>query len=68
VQSYVLVLLMTQGGPLGRTHLIGYFIYQQAFQFFHMGYAAAASCVLFGLLLGLGWLQLRITERRVHYA
>lgn len=66
-QSYGLVLLLTQGGPVGRTNLLGYYIYQNAFQFFQMGFASALSVALFLLLLGLGYLQLKFSERRVHY-
>jgi multiple sugar transport system permease protein len=66
-QSYGLVLLLTQGGPVGSTTLLGYYIYQNAFQFFQMGYASAISVVLFLLLLVLAYLQFRVSERRVHY-
>lgn len=66
-QSYGLVLLLTQGGPAGSTNLLGYHIYQNAFSFFQMGFASALSVVLFLLLLGLGFVQLKVAERRVHY-
>ncbi|BDP43741.1 glycerol-3-phosphate ABC transporter permease (plasmid) [Deinococcus aetherius] len=66
-QSYGLVLLLTAGGPAGSTNLLGYYIYQNAFSFFQMGYASALSVALFVLLLVLGYLQLKVAERRVHY-
>ena len=66
-QSYSLVLLLTGGGPAGSTNLLGYFIYQNAFSFFQMGFASALSVALFLLLLTLGFLQLKLSERRVHY-
>ncbi|AFZ66904.1 carbohydrate ABC transporter permease [Deinococcus peraridilitoris] len=66
-QSYGLVLLMTQGGPVGATNLLGYYIYQNAFQYFQMGFASALSVTLFVILLVVGYVQLRIAERRVHY-
>lgn len=66
-QSYGLVLLLTGGGPAGSTNLLGYYIYQNAFSFFQMGFASALSVALFGLLLALGLLQLKLSERRVHY-
>lgn len=66
-QSYGLVLLLTRGGPAGATNLLGYYIYQNAFVFFQMGLASALSVVLFGILLTLGLIQLKIAERRVHY-
>lgn len=66
-QSYGLVLLLTRGGPVGSTTLLGYYIYENAFQFFQMGYASALSVALFVLLALLAWLQFKVSERRVHY-
>jgi ABC-type sugar transport system permease subunit len=66
-QAYGLVLLMTQGGPAGSTTLLGYFLYENAFRFFQMGYASAVSVVLFVLLVSLAALQFRVSEKRVHY-
>jgi multiple sugar transport system permease protein len=66
-QSYGLVLLLTRGGPVGSTSLLGYYIYQNAFQFFQMGYASALSVALFVLLAFLAYLQFKVSERRVHY-
>lgn len=66
-QSYGLVLLLTQGGPVGSTTLLGYFIYQNAFQFFQMGYASALSVALFLLLAFLAFVQFKISESKVYY-
>ena len=67
-QSYGLILVLrTEGGPVGATNLLGYYIYQNAFQYFQMGYACAVSVFLFLLLAGLAWVQFRLSERRVHY-
>jgi len=66
-QSYGLVLLLTRGGPVGSTTLLGYYIYENAFQFFQMGYASALSVALFALLALLAWMQFKVSERRVHY-
>ncbi len=66
-QAYGLVLIMTQGGPAGSTRLLGYFLYENAFRFFQMGYASAISIVLFVLLATLAFVQFRLSERRIHY-
>ncbi len=66
-QSYGLVLLLTRGGPVGSTELLGYYIFENAFQFFQMGYASALSVALFVLLALLAWMQFKVSERRVHY-
>jgi len=59
--------VMTQGGPLGATTTITYFLYQEAFERFAMGRASAVACVLFALLLVLTLSQFKIAGSRVHY-
>jgi multiple sugar transport system permease protein len=61
------VLLMTRGGPAGSTNMLGYYLYENAFRFFDMGYAAAISIVLFIVLVVISVLQFKLSERRVHY-
>jgi len=50
-QLFDTVFVMTQGGPGDSTTTMNYYIYQQAFQFFHAGYAATLAIVLFALIL-----------------
>ncbi len=53
LRSFEPVYVMTGGGPLNRTTILVYYIYEQAFNQFDLGYAAAASVVLFTVILGL---------------
>ena len=62
-QTYV----MTQGGPLNATTTIVFYIYQQAFQWFHMGYAAALGYVLFAIILVFTLIQFKLQTLWVHY-
>jgi multiple sugar transport system permease protein len=57
----------TRGGPLEATTVIVYYLWQQAFQFFNAGYAAAIAYVLFVAILVVTVLQLLISRRTVHY-
>ncbi|MCX7018413.1 MAG: sugar ABC transporter permease [bacterium] len=59
--------MMTRGGPAGSTTTIGYYIYNQAYEWFNMGYAAAISWILFLLVLGVTLLNWKYGGRRVHY-
>nr|WP_284288643.1 hypothetical protein [Angustibacter aerolatus] len=43
--------MTTKGGPVHATTVVVYYLYQQAFQFFHAGYAAAVAYVLFVAIL-----------------
>lgn len=56
-----------QGGPLGSTLTIALYMYQQAFQKFRIGYAAAVTVLLFGIILIVTLVQLRLTQREVEY-
>lgn len=52
LQVFDLVFVTTRGGPLESTTVIVFFVWNQAFQLFNAGYAAAAAYVLaFGLLI-----------------
>ena len=44
-----------------------YYIYQHAFEFSHLGYAATAAWVLFLMVLLGSALFWRVARRRVHY-
>jgi multiple sugar transport system permease protein len=57
--------LITQGGPAGATTTLMYFIYQNAFEWFRMGYAAAVAWVLFLLVFGFTLLTYKHGGKRV---
>jgi multiple sugar transport system permease protein len=51
-KAFTNVLVISGGGPNGASTVIGLYIYQQAFQFFKMGVASAASMILLaGIML-----------------
>src|SRR5260370_30501566 len=52
------------GGPDKAAETIGYYLYVQAFSFFHAGYAAAISVVLFLIILAITGLQVGVFSRR----
>ena len=72
-QVFVPVFVMTEapggqpGGPLNTTRVIVYHLYSAAFRELKMGYAAAISFVLFGIIFVVSLLQLRVLHRRVEY-
>jgi multiple sugar transport system permease protein len=51
-QIFDTVAVTTKGDPVGATRVIYLYIYDQAFRYFHMGYASAAAMALV-LILGL---------------
>ncbi|GLW20905.1 sugar ABC transporter permease [Microbispora amethystogenes] len=59
-QIFDTVAVTTKGGPINATRVIYYYIYEQAFQRFNFGYAAAVCVALFAILAGLALLQLKL--------
>ena len=67
LKAFAQMHVMTEGGPLGSTTVIAYYLYQQGFQFFNLGYASAVACILFVILLALTLIQFKFLSPRVHY-
>jgi len=62
-QAYI----MTGGGPEGSTTTLMFYIYNNAFQWFKMGYAASIAWVLFILVFAVTLVSWHFGGRRVHY-
>jgi ABC-type sugar transport system permease subunit len=67
LQSFGQIDLLTQGGPLQRTNLLVYNIYDQVFNQNNEGRAAVMAIALFFITLVLALVQIRLLERRVTY-
>ncbi len=63
LQIFGQVYIMTGGGPGGHTRVIIQYIYEEGFRHFNMGYAQAMAIVFFLFMLGIAYLQIRITTR-----
>ena len=59
LQSYTAVFLLTRGGPFGATRVVGYFLYETAFERFEFGYGAALSVLVLVLAFTFSALQAR---------
>ena len=66
-ETFAFVDLMTQGGPNGTTNILIYKLFRDAFQFNNLGLASAESIILFGIVAILTYLQLRLSDKQVHY-
>jgi multiple sugar transport system permease protein len=61
-----LVFAMTGGGPLGRSEIIGVYIYRNAFQYREVGFGSAASVVMLLINLFLALVYLRFLRVESH--
>ena len=66
-QTFTAAFISTKGGPAYATYFFVLHLYEQAFQRFQMGYASALAWVLVAVLLALTYVQVRSSQRWVHY-
>lgn len=66
-QVFDIVYVLTQGGPLGKTKVLVFYLYEHAFKFFDMGYASAIAYFLFAIIFIFTLVQIRFMRTRVHY-
>lgn len=65
IQGFDQFYVMTRGGPAGATTTLVYYIFQNAFEWFNMGYAATAAAVLFVIIMVITLLQWRFAKNLV---
>jgi multiple sugar transport system permease protein len=61
------VMMKNPGGPERSVLFYAIYIYQNAFEYRHMGYASAMAWILCLLILTLTWLATRLSRSLVHY-
>ena len=59
-QLFDVIAITTKGGPVNATKVINWYIYEQAFTRFNMGYSTALSMVLFAILIFVSRVQMRL--------
>ena len=66
-QVFDQVFVLQRPRPTDASITVVYFIYENGFKFFKMGYASAASWILFVIVAFFTWLYFRGQGRWVHY-
>jgi sn-glycerol 3-phosphate transport system permease protein len=66
-ETFAFIDLMTQGGPKGMTNFLIYKLFRDAFDFNKLGLASAESIILFVLVAGLTYIQLRLSDKRAQF-
>lgn len=67
LQNFTSAFVITSGGPLKSTYLIGMKLYTEGFSNFKMGYASAISWVLFAIILVFTLLVFKSSDAWVYY-
>ena len=68
LQNFTSAFVITGGGPMKRTYIIGMKLYDDAFRFYKVGYACAESWILFLVILALTRLVFKSSDAWVYYA
>ena len=68
MQIFAQAFIMTQGGPDNSTMFYAYYLFNNAFRYFDMGYASALAWVLLLIILALSVLEMWSSKKWVHYA
>ncbi|HVK03747.1 MAG TPA: sugar ABC transporter permease [Armatimonadaceae bacterium] len=66
-QVFAAAFVLTSGGPSNSTLFYVYYLFNRAFVYFNMGYASAMAWLLFAIVLVLTVIQMRISQKWVHY-
>lgn len=67
LQYFTQAYVMTSGGPANSTLFYSLYLFRNAFQFFHMGYASAMAWILFVITMVCTLLILKSSARWVYY-
>ncbi|MFP4058461.1 MAG: extracellular solute-binding protein [Candidatus Brocadiia bacterium] len=67
LQVFTQAYLMTNGGPVNSTLFYVLYLYREAFENLHMGYASAMAWVLFLVILVITGVQFVLAKRWVYY-
>ena len=66
-QTFGLIYVMTQGGPINSTNVYIYYLWQMAFGSSKMGYASAMAWILALVIFTITMIQVRLARLWVHY-
>ncbi|OGS20363.1 MAG: sugar transporter [Elusimicrobia bacterium RIFOXYA2_FULL_40_6] len=66
-QAFGVQYIMTEGGPAGSTTTIVYYIYNNAYKWFKMGYASSIAWVLFIMMFVFTLIQWRLGKKSGEY-
>lgn len=66
-QVFSQVYVMTQGGPVNKTEVVVYYLYQNGFEWFKMGYASSISMLLLVIVFVLTLIQNKVFGGNIGY-
>lgn len=62
-QIFDQVYVMTSGGPMGASDVLGFYMYREGFKVGHLGYASAIGWVIFAFIFAATLIQLKVNKK-----
>ncbi len=66
-QAFSPIYTMTNGGPVGSTEVLVFYLYENGFRWYKMGYASSIAWILFFIIFIFTLLQQYLSKRWVYY-
>src|SRR5262245_42562658 len=60
LKTFDIIFVMTQGGPANASETINILLFNQAFSYFNMGYAASMAVALFAIVMGASLILIKV--------
>jgi multiple sugar transport system permease protein len=60
LKTFDIIFVMTQGGPANASETINLLLFNQAFSYFNMGYAASMAVALFAIVMGASLILIKV--------
>jgi multiple sugar transport system permease protein len=60
LKTFDIIYIITQGGPANSTETINILLFNQAFSYFNMGYAASVAVALFAVVMGASLILIKV--------
>jgi multiple sugar transport system permease protein len=67
LQVFTQAYIMTKGGPGSATLFYCLYLFQNAFEFFRLGYASAMAWILFAIIVTITAIVFKLTGRFIYY-
>jgi ABC-type sugar transport system permease subunit len=65
INDFGMIWVMTEGGPIRSTEILGTYMFKEAFKKFHMGYGSAIVVAMLVISITVSILQMRLLERDI---
>jgi multiple sugar transport system permease protein len=63
LKSFDIIYVITQGGPGSASTTLNIFLYNEAFAYYHLGYASAVTIVFFAIIVAVSLVLLMLRQR-----